>query len=141
MDVVLETHSSNPALALRDVRWFGDSSGYVSQYVVQSGSFAAARPFYFEAQPLATFLEALEEMDRTLQGAAELRPLFEPEFLRLSLDHTGHIEVTGELVENGPSYQSLNYSFQTDQTCLKPFIAALKEVVVLQRAGVSRVAP
>jgi hypothetical protein len=141
MDVVLQTNTANPAFALRDIRWFSDGSGYSSEYVVHSGGFSAARPFHFEAHPLRTFLNSLEAMDRDLRGSAELKPMFESDFVRLTLDHSGHLEVAGELTEQAHRRQSLVFSFQTDQTCLKPLIKEIGDVLGLQQESSRQDAP
>ena len=139
MDVVLETNTANPSFALRQIQWFMDGSGYKSEYVVNSGGFSAARPFYFEAQPLKNFLEGLEAMDRDLRGSAQLKPIYESDFVRLTVDDRGHVDVSGTLTEHGPR-QTLTYSFQTDQTCLRPLMAAIKNVIGLQRESSREVA-
>ena len=61
-------------------------------------------------------------MDQTLSGSATLRPMWESPFIRLALDHRGHIAVSGEL---GDADQHLRFTFDTDQTCLRPLISDL----------------
>jgi hypothetical protein len=36
--------------------------------------------------------------------------------------------VEGDLVEHGHMEQRVQFAFQTDQTCLRPFIAKLREL-------------
>ena len=73
MDVILQTHTTDPMLALRDITRFADGSGYVGKLQVRSGGFMLDRPFYFDEASFIDFLSAIDAMDRTLAGSAELR--------------------------------------------------------------------
>lgn len=70
-------------------------------------------------------------MDRTLAGSALLKPLYEDDFIELTLDHAGHVTVRGELYEQSPSPQLLRFEFETDQTCLAPLAADLRACLQL----------
>jgi hypothetical protein len=126
MDVVLRTNTSDPALALRDVQRFADGSGFKTLLVVRSRGFVAEDSFYFEPEPLAAFLEALERMDRTLSGSALLKPVFEEQFLELEMGRLGRVTVRGELHEYSASPQHLRFEFETDQTCLATLVADVR---------------
>ena len=77
MDIQLRTNQSDPLLRLRDVIRFEDGSGYRSLLEIRSRGFEVSTLFYFEFQPLATFLDQLVVMDVTLAGSAKLKPLHE----------------------------------------------------------------
>jgi hypothetical protein len=86
----------------------------------------AERDFYFEVDPLQRFIAALEPLERTLTGHARLQPMWEEPFVELSGNGRGAITVSGLMVENGDRTQRVEFAFSTDQTCLAPFIAALR---------------
>jgi len=126
MDIALSSNSSTAALELREIQRYADGSGFVTLLVVRSGGFAAALPFYFELPRLMEFVEALQGMDRTLSGSATLKPTWEPGFVTFELDQHGHVRVFGELRETTEHEQWLQFSFNTDQTCLRQFAADLE---------------
>ena len=126
MDVVLQTHTINPLLALRDITRFGDNSGYVAKLEVRSGGFMLDRPFYFDEAGLIAFLTSIDSMDRSLAGSAELRTPHEDDFIHLELSPRGTLYVTGESREYSELTQRLCFGFTTDQTALGPFVRDLK---------------
>jgi hypothetical protein len=126
MDIALSTSSPTATLEFRQLQRFGDGSGFATFLVIRSGAFAAALPFHFEPDRLSEFISALESMDRTLKGEATLKPTWEPQFLSLELDGSGHVRVFGEPVESSEHEQRLHFSFLTDQTCLRPLASRLK---------------
>lgn len=126
MDVVLQTHDDAKYLALLGVERYGDASGYCADLVVRSDAFAGRVRFCFEPGPLATFVDAVERMDRDLAGAATLRPLYEETFVSLDVDHAGRVSVSEELVHYAPHTHRLAFEFQTDQTCLGPLVRDLR---------------
>jgi hypothetical protein len=131
MDVVLRTHDDAKYLALRNVKRYGDESGYCVDLEVRSGGFAARVLFCFETVPLARFVTALERMDRDLAGAATLQPLHEDTIvITLALDHAGRVSVSGEIVFHAEHLHRLTFGFETDQTCLGPLVRDLKACMV-----------
>jgi hypothetical protein len=126
MDIALSSNSPTAALELREIQRYADGSGFVTLLVVRSGGFAAALPFHFEPPCLTAFVRALEGMDRSLSGSATLKPTWEPQFVTMELDHRGHVRVFGELLESAEHEQRLQFSFNTDQTCLRKFAADLE---------------
>ena len=126
MDIALSSNSPIAALELREIQRYADGSGFATLLVVRSGGFAAALPFYFEPPCLTEFVHALKGMDRSLSGSATLKPMWEPQFVTMELDHRGHVRVFGELVESKEHEQRLQFSFETDQTCLRQFAADLE---------------
>jgi hypothetical protein len=125
-DVILRTNTSDPALALRDVQRFADGSGFRTLLVVRSRGFGAERSFHVEPGPLVLLIEALERMDRTLSGAALLKPHWEEDFLELQMGRLGRVMVRGELHESSASPQHLRFEFETDQTCLAPLVTDIR---------------
>jgi len=129
MDIILQTNTDNPFLALRAVERFQDGSGYSSQIVVRSDWIAVNYKFYFEEQALKTFIDGLEQLDRTLAGQARLKPMWEEQFLEFDGVGSGRVKVSGDLIEHSEWQQRVQFAFGTDQTCLRPFILSLKEAL------------
>ena len=127
MDIVLRTNKTSPKLEIRDIERFGDGSGFKAYLIVISGGFCAEHRFYFEADSLASFTDALEGMDQTLKGSAKLKPLYEEDYIELEMSTGGHVIVRGELFEYAPESQHLKFEFVTDQTCLSPLVSDLKK--------------
>lgn len=124
--IALQTGHEDPSLCLANIRRLGKDFGCRLQ--LKSGPFSADYDFYFEGYALDQFIAALGEMEVTLRGEAVLKPMFEDYFLKLQLDQTGHVKVSGELFVYSDNVQKLTFAFQTDQTCLGPFIKSLQRV-------------
>ena len=127
MDIELQTQATNPALALRGVRRHSDgpSAAYEATLIVRSGGFSAERAFFFDEYHLSGFIESLVEMDRAFRGTARLGHQWEDQFIELTVDASGHVLVSGSLVEHDVPGQRLDFAFRTDQTVLRPLIRDL----------------
>ena len=126
MDIVLQTHTNEQYLALLNVERFGDGSGFCSQLVVRSYGFAGRQRLCVEVEPFRDFAEAVERMDRDLEGTARLQSRYEPEHMELELTPAGSLWVRGELRGFVDEPQSLKFAFRTDQTCLRTFAENLR---------------
>jgi len=126
MKIKLKTNQNDECLEFCNVERFSDGSGFSATLVVRSRGFSAEVPFSFEINPFDKFIVALEEMNHLLHGKARLKPNYEEPFIELELDNLGHLRVRGEMIEYSHMPQSLKFEFETDQTCLKPFIHDLK---------------
>lgn len=120
MDIVLQIHSDDAALAFEEVRRFADDSGYCFQLAVRSHGFAARALFCVEPEAWEAFRVAVAEIDRTLAGRARLAPRYEAGFVELAAGATGAVLVSGEVVRVSAYSQRLRFEFRTDQTCLQP---------------------
>lgn len=129
MDIILQTNTDNPSMAFREITRFGDDSGYSARVILRSNWISADYVFFFENRPLIKFLDGLEKIDRTLSGLARLKPEYEPQFIEFEGMELGHIFVRGELMEHGQHSQRIFFEFQTDQTCLRPFITEFRKIV------------
>ncbi|ATC23366.1 WapI family immunity protein [Caulobacter vibrioides] len=125
MDVILATHTDNPFLAMTNIERYADASGYGCNLTVRSAWLSAVYPFHFEPYPLAEFIAALRELDRTLKGQATLKPMWEDHYLRFEGDGIGRVRVSGLLFDCGGNDQQVRFSFEVDQTCLARFVADL----------------
>lgn len=126
MDIVLKTNSDNHALEFRDFTRFADGSGYTTRLAVRSGWVSALYDFCFESEPLLQFLVDLERIDLTMTGLAQLKPMWEAQYVEFQGIGLGHIQIRGELIEHGQHQQRLKFEFATDQTCLRPFITSFQ---------------
>jgi hypothetical protein len=127
MNIRLRTHTVNSLLEFRDAARSSDGYAYGANLFVQARSFAGNLYVAFETECLEKFIKELEEMDRTLAGSATLKPHYENYSITLKLDRVGHIGVSGELPDYSEGlFQQLLFEFETDQTCLPPFISDLK---------------
>jgi hypothetical protein len=128
VDINLQTNRENPSLAFRALERFDNGSGYCTRLAVRSGWIYAEYDFFFEAHALARFLKDLEQIDHTLTGVARLKPAYEAQFVEFRGDGKGHVLIKGELMEHGQMEQRVEFAFETDQTCLRPLIAAFHQL-------------
>jgi hypothetical protein len=128
MEVALTTNLPGAGLTLRQVKRFADGSGYATDVGIDSYPFAASFPFSFEPFSLEQFVTELRDLDRTLNGAATLKPMWEASFIRLAGNGRGAIAVSGDLLWND---QQLRFEFMTDQTCLRPLITDLARLPLI----------
>ena len=88
--------------------------------------------FYFATGVLFRFLEGLEVCYKTLNGKAEYKHYLEHclEFT-LEMTHSGHACITGRFCENPALDNELIFEMETDQTCIKPVIDDIKNIMSL----------
>ena len=113
-----------------NVEKFDDGSGYRCDLIVQSGAFAFRGLFYFDDFFLKHTVAAIEVMRAGTPGEAVLKGHWEEDYVRFRMNTLGHVTVSGLLLANGGSTQSLKFEFLTDQTVFGPLVrdlAALHE--------------
>lgn len=120
MDIVVAHPSEKSFLVLGSCNKFDDGSGYVANLWLRSGGFQFETEFFFEVWSLQQFISGLTDMDRTLNGKAVLKPMWETDYVELAMTSLGHVSVTGEFVQPGDFDQMIKFGFETDQTCLAP---------------------
>jgi hypothetical protein len=135
VDVVLATNASDPALAFRGILRLGGGDAYECLLDVRSNGFVAQRPFWFEPRELSAFVDGLRRLDRELRGETELRTRYEENFVRFTVLTRGAVVVSGAVTQYGPLDQALRFSFETDQTALRPFAEALAAVALRSSAS------
>lgn len=111
---------------MSNVQLFNEDSGGCCFLEVRSGPFSAAVNFYFDKGPWKSFLEGLDILDRTLEGVARLGQDFEEPYIELRGRGRGRVVVQGLLLEQSENSQRLEFSFETDQTVLGPFLEELR---------------
>lgn len=131
MDVILATNAADQALVLRNCRRL-DAQAFACELYVRSRGFVAEQQFWFEEPELAEFRTQLAKMEKSLEGAAELRTRYEENGFRLEVHPAGRITVSGTLREYGATEQRLDFGFTTDQTVLAPFVRDLTQLSLLQ---------
>lgn len=129
MNVILQTNCDGQRLELIGVEKSGQD--YSCWLAVESRGFCARRTFYFDESNLQTFLGGLAEMNAKLIGEAVLKHQFEDDFISLKLSGSGHVIVSGRLVEHGEYEQQLEFSFRSDQTVLGPLIQGMGKLSIL----------
>lgn len=127
MKIKLKTNSDDHGLEFLDVERFSDGSGYCAVIMVHSRGFSVEIPFYFEVHPLDAFIENLEKMNQSLIGSARIKPFYEEHFIEFEINALGHVRIRGEMIEYSDMPQRLKFEFETDQTCLSPFIHDLRK--------------
>jgi hypothetical protein len=73
-------------------------------------------------------------MDRTLTGEALLQPMWEPEYVRMQLERTGAIWVSGDIGSDAGNH--LRFGFRTDQTVIAPLVRDLEAALALAAPAV-----
>ena len=131
MDIKLATGSNETAIELKNCQRLGNRD-YRCFLSVRSGAFSAGIVFYFEHHGLMSFVSALESVYQALVGEAQLKAEFEEPYISFEGDGRGHVWVRGRLLTTGPNFQTFQFEFDTDQTCLPPFISALRDLQHLE---------
>jgi hypothetical protein len=127
MDALLFTQSESYGLVMRELKLYRDGSGGTCYLEVVSKSFSASASFFFD-DSLEDFIKNLEEIESNYVGEARLGLEYEEPYILFRGDRLGHVKVSGLLVDTRENVQKLEFSFQTDQTSLRPFIANLRDI-------------
>ena len=128
--VEIKTAHNGPSLRLGDFE-FMSKDAYGCRLTVWSHGFGCDCRFWIESMDNA--LEKLEEMDRDLKGEVTLKEDFGSDFIRIAVDHLGHVHVTGKVERPGELHQALEFGFKTDQTVLKPLIGSIRGLLMKRR--------
>lgn len=116
MAISLQTNDDDKVMTISDVTL----NGFV--LFVDHSDFSAKNTFsHHDTNYIKIFIKDLESIQQANHGAAELIDA-EGNELCFKLNRLGHLEITGTLVKYIPLKQELNFGFETDQTCLGPFI-------------------
>jgi hypothetical protein len=130
-NIELQTHRTVTALRLANVEKFDDGGGYRCDLSVRSGAFAYDGPFFFDDVFVVNAIAAIREMVAGRPGEAVLKGQWEDDAIRFEMNRLGHVRVSGLMLENGGSTQSLKFEFLTDQTV---FGALLRDLAALHGA-------
>ena len=128
MNINLQTNSQSKKLELQNIKKTGNN--YKCFLIVNSRGFCVSRSFSFSDYYLKLFLENIIEMNLTFAGEAILKDGdYDDDYISITCEKTGHISVSGELIEYSEHPQSLNFCFQTDQTVLSPLIRDISKLI------------
>lgn len=95
---------------------------------VVSGEFSGLGEWECDWKDILRFTEELEEMYQFRRREVEFRDIDWGNWLKFTLDRTGHIEISGLLRGRDGGTHTLTFEFRTDQTALAPFLRQLKEL-------------
>jgi hypothetical protein len=95
---------------------------------LRAGFFQASTPLCIPPAVLSRFAADVRQLDETLNGSATLEHRSRASAVRftLTVDHVGHVHVTGRYEING---NTLDFAFRSDQTQLAPLARWLESVV------------
>ena len=105
----------------------GDANWVACELEVAAGGFRGAFRADLRSEEFQAFLEEVEGLSRTLDGAASFSTMEEQIAFSLAGDGQGHVRVQGEAVTHGGN--RLQFSFEIDQTYL-PQICRSLEVIL-----------
>ncbi|MDQ2667264.1 MAG: hypothetical protein M3Z05_14790 [Gemmatimonadota bacterium] len=120
LDLALSTNTPTATLELRQAQPLGDGRHHAAFLVVRSGAFAAALPFVFTQDHLATFAESLNALRTTRSGTASLQAGKSDDIIRMESVDEGKLRVCGELHETEGT-QRLTFSFAAEWEGLDTF--------------------
>lgn len=128
VNINLQTNSQSKQLEFQNIKKLGNS--YECFLIVNSRGFCVARSFSFSDYYLKLFFENISEMNFAFAGEAILKNGdYDDDYISITCEETGHIFVSGELIEYSEHPQSLNFCFQTDQTVLSPLISDISKLI------------
>jgi hypothetical protein len=130
--VEIKTAHDGSSLRLSDFEYMSKDA-FGCRLTVWSNGFGCDCRFWIESIEKA--LAKLEEMDRDLLGEATLKEDFGSDFIRIEVNHLGHVHVTGKVERHTDWPQALEFGFKTDQTVLKPLISSIRALVAARRDG------
>ncbi|MBI3878866.1 MAG: hypothetical protein HY301_02225 [Verrucomicrobia bacterium] len=114
-------------IEISSIEEFADGSGYVSRLSVGSGRFTCSEhPFYFDN--LKGFITSLTKAYERVEGRMRLAHAYEKDFVEIEILGTGHVVVSGVVVESDPPRQELRFAFQCDQTFLPELLRSMNQV-------------
>ena len=93
------------------------------------GAFRADIPMTILASDMRRFREALEPVYRDLRGAAEFTTIEDQLRLKLEMDKTGHVRVTGYVRDDSSFGNRLTFELSIDQTFMPRMISELDDAL------------
>ena len=96
---------------------------------VVAGGFRALFPAHLRSEEFQSFLEEVQDLHRTLDGAARFTTLEGQIALSITGDGKGGVHVSGEAIDDAGSGNRLQLKFDIDQTYLPPICASLEHLL------------
>ena len=119
--------SQQDFIEISSVQKFGDGSGYTSRLAVGSWPFSCA-DHHLDFDNLPRFTKDITKAYERIGGKARLSHTYEKDFVEIEVLGSGHVAVTGSVIQYGPPIQELRFSFACDQTFLPELLRSLREV-------------
>lgn len=127
--ITLKTNEGGKVLIFENWKYDSKIDEFTFDISVNSFGFAAKQMFSLYRFSFEKFLQALKKMATRLSGTVELKDEYEKQYVRMEIDHLGHVSVTGEFWLFNIIEQHLKFGFETDQTCLQPLFNELSQVL------------
>src|ERR1700722_932222 len=96
---------------------------------VSIGAFRADIKMMLLASDMASFHGALEPVYRDLRGVAEFKTIEDQLYLKVEVDHVGHVTVTGYVKDDASFGNRLTFELKFDQTLLWHTVSELDEAL------------
>jgi hypothetical protein len=117
---------SGSFIEISEILRFSDGR-YQSLLSINSGEFSCSNhPFYFN--DLESFTKSVLQAYDKIEGNASLGDVYEEEFIEISVDKRGIIEVSGFIVDYKEPRQEMHFAFKSDQTFLPELLGTLTQV-------------
>lgn len=127
-------HGDN-SLVISDFRYnqeddkFGNPYNTTFSIVVVSESFRGVGECEYDIREFVKFAKQINELYELKRANVELREICYGGHVFFDMDRLGHIVISGEIFGPGIIH-SMKFEFVADQTSLKPFADALKQVYI-----------
>jgi hypothetical protein len=89
------------------------------------GGFSGCTRLTITAADMRRFHSQLQSLDRDLRGQAEFRTIEDQLYLKVGVDHLGHVNVSGYIKDDASFGNRLTFEMAFDQTLLAPIVAEL----------------
>lgn len=114
-------------IEISEIMKFSDGSGYESLLSINSGEFSCSNhPFYFN--DLESFTKSVGQAYDKVEGNARLGGVYEKDFIELSVERKGLVEVSGLIYDYKEPQQEMHFAFKSDQTFLPELLRTLTQV-------------
>lgn len=108
---------------------YEDGNWLTCQISVVSGSFRGSFDACLRCEEFPPFLRNLEALSQTLEGAATFSTMEGQLALTLTGDGKGHVQVTGEAMDEAGTGNRLEFTFNIDQTYLPLICTSLQDLL------------
>ena len=118
---------SGSFIEITEIMRFSDGSGYQSLLSINSGEFSCSNhPFYFN--DLESFSKSVLQAYDMVDGNARLGGVYEKDFIEISVERKGLVEVSGLIYDYKEPQQEMHFAFKSDQTFLPELLRTLTQV-------------
>ena len=108
---------------------YWDGNWVACELEIVSGGFRGTFPADLRSEEFRAFLEEVEVLSRTLEGAASFSTMEGQIAFSLAGDGKGHVRVQGEAADSPAGDNRLQFSFEIDQTYLPQMCRSLEIIL------------